>query len=448
MLTCKQFNNLISAYLNDELTEAEKAAMDAHKNICSSCAQELRFAESVHQTLHSLPRLSATPEFKLELDKRLDEIDQGTYTPPEAFKKRKFEFIYDWKKYSAVAACAVLAVLIGLDPTGLLRRSQVDTDQFADIPAVTDSGRIGTPADDRARQSSHPLPIEDFPVQAALPSETSSPQRAEKPAGDISDKANKTAKKAKVQEASANRQSSPSKTASPTAAAKNRSTASPEKQQTSPPAVTAKPPASPKAPEQTPSVTQAPPTSAANTAAPETYALSPASLDQSTDTPMIAHVDTDPGTSANEPASIPFDNSGVIGDRRTLPGASDPFKSVQDSSAQPFVNTRSAEPPVDMSSRSKSYRLANTNDGAALAGIKMGDAINTFIIVDSHDEQEVKDIFSKHLTAVDGDGDENYLFMPDGYLSALDELKQEGIAYQNTFNYVSNSPVILKLIVT
>ncbi len=105
-MDCKEFEALIDAYLEDELTRDKKEEFTAHISSCENCRQALAFAESVKNTLSALPPIDVPADFTEKLHEKL------------AAEKKHSSFPRFAKRYGAIAACLILAAVIG---TGIMR---------------------------------------------------------------------------------------------------------------------------------------------------------------------------------------------------------------------------------------------------------------------------------------------------------------------------------------
>ncbi|MDD3580462.1 MAG: zf-HC2 domain-containing protein [Desulfobacca sp.] len=58
MLDCQKVKELLSAYMDDELSEAQRELVQAHLGKCPVCRQELARLERLWQTLAALPEVA------------------------------------------------------------------------------------------------------------------------------------------------------------------------------------------------------------------------------------------------------------------------------------------------------------------------------------------------------------------------------------------------------
>lgn len=60
-LTCKEVQDTLEAYLDDELDANTHATVEAHVASCSMCQDEVRFAQAISGALHELPKPEPPP---------------------------------------------------------------------------------------------------------------------------------------------------------------------------------------------------------------------------------------------------------------------------------------------------------------------------------------------------------------------------------------------------
>ncbi|MFA5535809.1 MAG: zf-HC2 domain-containing protein [Bacillota bacterium] len=104
MNSCSKIQADISAFLDGELTSAEKKQVEAHLASCEVCSQELKNIEKTIYILHSLNFVEPPENFGLELEKKLIKISRQK-PPASRWKTRS------WFSLGAVAAVLVLIVV-------------------------------------------------------------------------------------------------------------------------------------------------------------------------------------------------------------------------------------------------------------------------------------------------------------------------------------------------
>jgi anti-sigma factor RsiW len=82
-MTCERFEELLSAYLEGEVSPEEKREMDAHLAACSACAELLTVFRETQEALRGFPELEPGPAL-------MDRL----YAIPE--KKRLFRPVFDF----------------------------------------------------------------------------------------------------------------------------------------------------------------------------------------------------------------------------------------------------------------------------------------------------------------------------------------------------------------
>lgn len=70
MMTCENIQELLSAYLDRELSDADKAEVSAHVDMCARCRAEKEALLSVKESLRSvpMPKLSASVIANIEAE--------------------------------------------------------------------------------------------------------------------------------------------------------------------------------------------------------------------------------------------------------------------------------------------------------------------------------------------------------------------------------------------
>ena len=86
-MTCDRFEELLSAYLEGELSPEEKRDMDAHLGSCPACAELLSLFRASQGALAAFPEAEPSPALMAKL-----------YAIPDAIpeKKRFFEPVFDF----------------------------------------------------------------------------------------------------------------------------------------------------------------------------------------------------------------------------------------------------------------------------------------------------------------------------------------------------------------
>lgn len=134
----------LSAYLDGELDDAERARVDGHVSACAACRAELEGERAVRSLLRSLPAVEPPPGF---YDRLLAEGFDAPVTPIGRSRRRRF----GWANVAATAAAWL--VFMGIAGSGTVSPSPVAA---ADV--------IGTTAAQAMSLAAPPAPM---PPQAA-----------------------------------------------------------------------------------------------------------------------------------------------------------------------------------------------------------------------------------------------------------------------------------------
>jgi anti-sigma factor RsiW len=102
-MTCKRFEELLSAYLEGEVSGEEKREMDAHFASCPACAKLLSLLQETREALHGFPEIEPGPALMAKL-----------YAIPEKkkFFKPVFAFLLRPALQPVFAAFTVLFIAI------------------------------------------------------------------------------------------------------------------------------------------------------------------------------------------------------------------------------------------------------------------------------------------------------------------------------------------------
>lgn len=104
--------NYISAYVDDELTDTDRTAVEKHFEICAHCANERYEIEQMKNTLHYEFAYSSPYGLKEDIK---DKIAESAEPSEEVIAEEKSQFSWRWLNYIippfATAVAAVLIVL-------------------------------------------------------------------------------------------------------------------------------------------------------------------------------------------------------------------------------------------------------------------------------------------------------------------------------------------------
>lgn len=102
-MECERIEELLSPYLEDELTQEERQTVDKHLRTCAGCAELLSLMREAKESLSSFPEV----EVSEGLTEKLYELPQ---------KRRKFRFVSDFLLRPSfqpiMAAATVLLVFV------------------------------------------------------------------------------------------------------------------------------------------------------------------------------------------------------------------------------------------------------------------------------------------------------------------------------------------------
>lgn len=115
-MVCEEFEHMLDNY--ESLTDKEKLMMAEHAAECKSCRDDMDFMLSIIGVTKALPEIKAPDDFLDRLNVRIDlEEIKGK-------RKRRLHRLVmtDWKRYSAAAACLLLAAVVGVNGNMLVSR--------------------------------------------------------------------------------------------------------------------------------------------------------------------------------------------------------------------------------------------------------------------------------------------------------------------------------------
>lgn len=104
-MKCEKIEELLSPYLEDELSVEEKAAVDNHLKVCPNCSSLLSFMDESKESLSDFPELDVSQGLLNRL-----------YALPREKKKFKFslDFLVRPSLQPVFAAASILLMLISL----------------------------------------------------------------------------------------------------------------------------------------------------------------------------------------------------------------------------------------------------------------------------------------------------------------------------------------------
>lgn len=115
-MLCEEFGKMLDNY--EHLTDEEKLSLNEHAAQCAHCREELDFMLRMLDQLNTLPAIEVPADFSDKLNKRLD-LERGV-----GFGRMLSSVRRNYRRYSTVAACLMLAVIIGANGKALINRLQ------------------------------------------------------------------------------------------------------------------------------------------------------------------------------------------------------------------------------------------------------------------------------------------------------------------------------------
>ena len=123
-MNCNWVQERLEPYMDTELPDDERSALEAHLRICTSCSAELETARKVQETLRILPA-QAAPE----------QITAKVYAHARAdLRARRRTWLQSWTTdWRPVLGMAVAAILLIFTTIGLQDQEPTDTMTPAEI---------------------------------------------------------------------------------------------------------------------------------------------------------------------------------------------------------------------------------------------------------------------------------------------------------------------------
>lgn len=76
-MSCENDKTLILAWLNQELTEAERVTLEAHLSVCTECRQELEATQQVWKLMGEMPAPEPSPAMRVQFQSMLEEFKES-----------------------------------------------------------------------------------------------------------------------------------------------------------------------------------------------------------------------------------------------------------------------------------------------------------------------------------------------------------------------------------
>lgn len=118
-MNCYEVRDIISAYIEKELSIQSIKQFDEHINSCKNCDGAYLGVSSLIVTLSSSPRITVSNRFNSKLQERINNISVKTINPISRLFKDKLVFGFE-PKYAFVSITAVVAIIfliVSLFPT-------------------------------------------------------------------------------------------------------------------------------------------------------------------------------------------------------------------------------------------------------------------------------------------------------------------------------------------
>lgn len=149
------FRNM-ERYVYEECTEAEMNLFKQHMEICPQCREEYELACSVKDAMSSMTPIMPPADFSKLVNERLDN--------ELAVPQKRAILKPGYRKYSAVAACIVLAAVLGTEQTDISAPVVLESTTITNksLPAVPDEEKDNSKADPFIPDLSLPIPSENF----------------------------------------------------------------------------------------------------------------------------------------------------------------------------------------------------------------------------------------------------------------------------------------------
>ena len=112
MSDCDRFNKILDSMTDGNISEEDRTFLDLHASVCEKCSEELAFVSNINKALHTMPKIEVPDNFLSSLNERLDFEEKIKKNSSNIINRKIFG---NWKKYSALTACLLLAVMARLD---------------------------------------------------------------------------------------------------------------------------------------------------------------------------------------------------------------------------------------------------------------------------------------------------------------------------------------------
>jgi len=114
-MNCSRIRNMISPYVDDELTPDEMRLFASHVQDCPACGKALEEVQSVHRLLASAEKFEAPDGFTTRLMAHLEEAEKTSLSQPWRFITGRSFFLH-----AVEVAFAIIIMLVGVVSGNLL----------------------------------------------------------------------------------------------------------------------------------------------------------------------------------------------------------------------------------------------------------------------------------------------------------------------------------------
>ncbi len=107
MRNCKDFEEMLEKYIDNELKKEEVEILKIHMDQCSACREMLEFSKAIRTELKKIELPDPPSDFVERVNLRINE------NADISFKKQNFARFFNRRTIQSVAACFLLAVFLG-----------------------------------------------------------------------------------------------------------------------------------------------------------------------------------------------------------------------------------------------------------------------------------------------------------------------------------------------
>lgn len=129
-MNCEDFYTYIDDFIDNILPDEINEQILSHINSCPQCKKEFDDRKKTVNILRSMPKIAPPEDFLARINNR---IDNECIKP----QKRDFKKIFNYRTYSAAAACILCVVVIKVMPELLSYQNVPSTDNSSEIRLLT-----------------------------------------------------------------------------------------------------------------------------------------------------------------------------------------------------------------------------------------------------------------------------------------------------------------------